>query len=266
MKPFAQFPGDIKKKIRFVLTDIDDTLTNNGRLPSMSLTAMEKLQTAGIRVIPITGRPAGWCDHMARMWPVDGLVGENGAFYFRYDIQNKKMTRRYWKTADERSIDRKRLEKIKLEVLDKISGCKISSDQAYREADLAIDYCEDVTPLPINTVEEIVRCFTRAGASAKISSIHVNGWFGDYDKLTMTHVFFEEVFRSDLETIKEQVIFVGDSPNDAPMFHYFPHSVGVANISRFIEKIAHRPAWITKNEGGYGFAEMVDRLLFLDAK
>jgi hypothetical protein len=82
----------------------------------------------------------------------------------------------------------------------------------------------------------------------------------------MTHVFFEEVFRSDLETVKNQVIFVGDSPNDAPMFHYFPHSVGVANISRFIEKMAHRPAWITKNEGGYGFAEMADHLLFPDAK
>jgi len=231
MKPFAQFPTDHKKKIRFVLTDIDDTLTNNGRLPSASLAAMEMLQAAGIRVIPITGRPAGWCDHMARMWPVDGLVGENGAFYFRYDTQNKKMTRRYWKTADERSIDRKRLEKIKLEILDKFSGCRVSSDQAYREADLAIDYCEDVTPLPMNTVEEIVRCFTRAGASAKISSIHVNGWFGDYDKLT------------------------------APMFHYFPHSVGVANIVRFKKTIDHKPAWITENEGGYGFAEMVDILL-----
>ena len=80
MKPFAQFPADHKKKIRFVLTDIDDTLTNNGRLPSASLVAMEKLQAAGIRVIPITGRPAGCCDHMARMWPVDGLVGENGGW------------------------------------------------------------------------------------------------------------------------------------------------------------------------------------------
>ena len=266
MMPFSQFPDDFKKNIQYVLTDIDDTLTNDGRLPAVVFTAMEQLQTAGIRVIPITGRPAGWCDHIARMWPVDGLVGENGAFYFTYDIRKKIMLRRYWKTADDRKKDRKRLEIIKNEILAKVSGCQVASDQAYREADLAIDFCEDVTPLPMDDVEEIVRCFTRAGAIAKISSIHVNGWFGDYDKLAMTQLLFEEVFRSNLEAVKEHVIFVGDSPNDAPMFRYFPHSVGVANISRFIKNMAHRPAWITENEGGYGFAEMAGHLLSIDAK
>jgi len=261
MKPFAQFPGNYKKNIRYVLTDIDDTLSIKGRIPSASFTAMERLQDAGIRVIPITGRPAGWCDHMARMWPVDGLVGENGAFYFRYDESNKKMIRRYFKTEKQRSIDRKKLEKIKKEILQKVPGCRVSADQAYREADLAIDFCEDVPSIPMEDVEKIVRCFKRAGARAKISSIHVNGWFGDYDKLTMTHLFFKEVFKSDLDKIKEQVIFTGDSPNDAPMFDYFPHSVGVANIVRFKKTIDHKPTWVTENEGGYGFAEMVDILL-----
>ena len=261
MKPFAQFPGNYKKNIRYVLTDIDDTLSIKGRIPSASFTAMEQLQKAGIRVILITGRPAGWCDHMARMWPVDGLVGENGAFYFRYDESNKKMIRRYYKTEKQRSNDRKKLEKIKQEILQKIPGCRVSADQAYREADLAIDFCEDVPSIPMEDVEKIVRCFKRAGAQAKISSIHVNGWFGDYDKLTMTHLFFKEVFRSDLDKIKEQVVFTGDSPNDVPMFDYFPHSVGVANIVRFKKTIDHKPAWVTENEGGYGFAEMVKTLL-----
>jgi len=261
MKPFAQFPGNYKKNIHYVLTDIDDTLSIKGRIPSASFTAMEQLQKAGIRVILITGRPAGWCDHMARMWPVDGLVGENGAFYFRYDESNKKMIRRYYKTEKQRSNDRKKLEKIKQEILQKVPGCRVSADQAYREADLAIDFCEDVPPIPMEDVEKIVRCFNRAGAQAKISSIHVNGWFGDYDKLTMTHLFFKEVFRSDLDKIKEQVIFTGDSPNDVPMFDYFPHSVGVANIVRFKKTIDHKPAWVTENEGGYGFAEMVKTLL-----
>lgn len=266
MKPIAQFPMDLKQKVRFVLTDIDDTLTDKGRLPSVSLAAMERLRKAGIRVIPITGRPAGWCDHIARMWPVNGLIGENGAFYFSYDRSNKKMLRRYWKSDDERKQDRKRLDIIKKEILTKVSGCRVASDQAYREADLAIDFCEDVTPLPMDAVEEIVRCFTKAGAKAKISSIHVNGWFGNYDKLAMTQVFFKEVFKSNLEANKKHIVFVGDSPNDAPMFNYFPHSVGVANILRFIEKVPHRPAWITRKEGGYGFAEMVSHLLSLDAR
>jgi len=261
MKPFAQFPRNYKKNIRYVLTDIDDTLSIKGRIPSASFTAMEQLQESDILVILITGRPAGWCDHMARMWPVDGLVGENGAFYFRYDESNKKMIRRYYKTEKQRSNDRKKLEKIKQEILQKVPGCRVSADQAYREADLAIDFCEDVPSIPMEDVEKIVRCFKRAGAQAKISSIHVNGWFGDYDKLTMTHLFFKEVFRSDLDKIKEHVVFTGDSPNDVPMFDYFPHSVGVANIVRFKKTIDHKPAWVTENEGGYGFAEMVKTLL-----
>jgi hydroxymethylpyrimidine pyrophosphatase-like HAD family hydrolase len=110
-------------------------------------------------------------------------------------------------------------------------------------------------------VEKIVRCFEQAGAQVKISSIHVNGWFGEYDKLTMTRVLFEEVFDEILENVKKEVIFIGDSPNDAPMFAYFPHSVGVANLLHFKEKIAHNPAWVTKREAGFGFVEMADELL-----
>jgi HAD superfamily hydrolase (TIGR01484 family) len=261
MKPFDQFPADAKQNIRFILTDIDDTLTTDGRLPAVAFAAIERLQQASRRVIPITGRPAGWCDHIARMWPVDGLVGENGAFYFRYDDKLKKMQRRYMKSEQQRLADRKKLDKLKNEILQKIPGCRVAADQAYREADLAIDFCEDVPALPMEDVDEIVRCFENAGAHAKISSIHVNGWFGKYDKLTMTKYLFEEVFRENLDDIINEVIFIGDSPNDAPMFAYFPNSVGVANVLQYKERLLSKPAWVTRNEGGYGFAEMVDRLL-----
>jgi len=261
MKSFQKFPKKLKTTIRFVLTDIDDTLTIKGRLPSVAFAAMENLQKADIQVVPITGRPAGWCDHIARMWPVDGVVGENGAFYFRYDDAGKKMIRRYFKTEKERKEDWKKLERIKQEILIKIPGCRVSTDQAYREADLAIDFCEDVPPLAIKDVDKIVRCFNDSGAQAKISSIHVNGWFGNYDKLSMTRLFFKEVFKVNLDEIKKKVIFTGDSPNDSPMFSYFPHSVGVANVLHFKEMMDCNPAWITEKEGGYGFAEMVDTLL-----
>ena len=197
MKPFDQFPPELCKQIRYILTDIDDTLTTNGRLPASVFVAMERLKDAKIRSIPITGRPAGWCDHIARMWPVDGLVGENGAFYFRYDDSTRK----------------------------------------------------------------IVSLFNEAGAVAKVSSIHVNGWFGEYDKLTMTRSLFAEVFRENLEDVKQDVIYIGDSPNDAPMFAYFPHSVGVANVLQFEGRMPCNPAWITRREGGHGFAEMVAKLL-----
>jgi len=261
MKSFRKFPENLKSTVRFVLTDIDDTLTIKGRLPSVVFVAMENLKKKGVCLIPVTGRPAGWCGHMARMWPVDGIVGENGAFYFKYDGAEKKMIRRYFKTEKEREDDLKKLEKIKQDILEKIPGCRVSADQPYREADLAIDFCEDVPPLSVKEIDNIVSCFNEAGARAKISSIHVNGWFGDYDKLSMTRLFFEEIFKVRLDEIKEQVIFTGDSPNDSPMFAYFPHSVGVANVLYFKERMKCNPAWITEKEGGYGFAEMVDILL-----
>ena len=243
------------------MTDIDDTLTFHGRLPAVVFNAMERLKADGRLIIPITGRPAGWCDHMARMWPIDGIVGENGAFYFRYEDHRKKMNRQYWKSAAEREQDSARLEKLKHDILKEVPGCRVSADQSYREADLAIDYCEDVALLPESEIEKIVKCFTAAGARALVSSIHVNGWFGDYNKLAMTRRLFQELYDKQLEQIKDQVLFVGDSPNDVPMFAFFSNSVGVANIQRFVGRLDHEPAWITRAEGGFGFAEMVDVLL-----
>jgi hypothetical protein len=202
MKPFDQFPSGLRRQIRYVMTDIDDTLTENGRLVAAVFVAMERLRDAGVRCIPVTGRPAGWCDHIARMWPVDGLVGENGAFYFRYEPATRKMLRRFFKPEKERREDRLKLEKLKLEILQKIPGANISADQTYREADLAIDYCEDIPPLPAQAVEQIVGLFKKAGAEAKVSSIHVNGWFGNYDKLTMSRFLFEEVFHEKLDDVR----------------------------------------------------------------
>ena len=155
MKPFDQFPESLKKRIRYVLTDIDDTLTSNGRLPAVAFTAMERLKEAGIKTIPITGRPAGWCDHIARMWPVDGLVGENGAFYFRYDDSLRKMQRRYFKSEQQRIADRRRMKKLEVKILQEVPDCRVSVDQGYREADLAIDYCEDINRLPEHDVHKM---------------------------------------------------------------------------------------------------------------
>jgi len=261
MKSIQDFPNTSKQQIKYVLTDIDDTLTNDGYLPAIAYSAMERLQQAGIKVIPITGRPAGWCDHIARMWPVDGLVGENGAFYFYYDRIQHKMIRRFWRTEEQRKIDRQKLIQLQDIILSKVTGCAISVDQQYREADLAIDFCEDVPALSKVEVDLIVQIFQEAGAVAKISSIHVNGWFGDYDKLAMTKRLFREIFQLDLGNHKNSVIFSGDSPNDAPMFAYFPNGVGVANILHFLDDLPTKPTWVTRENGGYGFAEMVDVLL-----
>ena len=261
MKPIKNFPREKSSAITYLLTDIDDTITNEGKIPACAFQAMEDLDKAGIKVIPITGRPAGWCDHIARMWPVKAVVGENGAFYFVYDDHKKKMIRRYFKTAQERRQDKKKLEVIKQEILKSIPGCVVSADQPYREADLAIDFAEDVPPLSQEKIDRIVTLFEQNGATAKVSSIHVNGWFGSYDKLSMTKILFREVLKTDLDSIKKNIIFIGDSPNDEPMFEYFPNAVGVANVLEFKDRLSFKPAWITEGKGGIGFAQMAEILI-----
>lgn len=261
LQPLSRFAAADRGRITHVLCDIDDTLTTDGILVPEAYSAIAALCDAGVGVIPITGRPAGWCDHIARMWPVDALVGENGAFFFRYDRNGKRMQRRYWKDKRERAHDRERLAAVRDYILQQVPGCAVAADQAYREADLAIDFCEDVAPLSRGQVQQIQRLFEERGAHAKISSIHVNGWFGDYDKLSMTRVLFREVYGHELEAVSSTVVFCGDSPNDAPMFGYFRHSVGVANVRQFTDILDAAPAYVTKSDGGRGFAELAAALL-----
>jgi len=261
MRPLVEFAHDARRAVRYVLADIDDTLTVDGRLTGDAYAAMEKIRAAGLKMAPITGRPAGWCDHIARQWPVDAVVGENGAFYFTYDDAAKTMTRRFWKDDAERAADRRRLDQLQTRILAAVPGAALSADQPYREADLAIDYCEDVAPLGDDAVAQIKNLFEEAGAHAKVSSIHVNGWFGDYDKLAMTRMLFSEVFHVALDAVRETVVFVGDSPNDAPMFDYFPNAVGVANLADFTGRLDAEPTWITARRGGHGFAELAEAIL-----
>jgi HAD superfamily hydrolase (TIGR01484 family) len=248
-------------RIRYVLTDIDDTVTTDGRLPAVSYDALERLQSAGLVVIPITGRPAGWCDMIARFWPVDAVVGENGAFYFSYDRKALAMRRTYFASALERDENRRRLEEVRARVLNEVPGAAVASDQAYREADLAIDFCEDVPVLPQSAVDRIVEIFQSVGAQAKVSSIHVNGWFGQYDKLSMTRVMMKEKFGADLDASRDSVAFIGDSPNDEPMFAHFPVSIGVANVRDTLHRFKSLPAYVTKGRGGEGFVEFSDHLI-----
>jgi hydroxymethylpyrimidine pyrophosphatase-like HAD family hydrolase len=189
------------------------------------------------------------------------VVGENGAFYFRYVDAAKKMTRVYAQSMEERRANVERLWTIARQVLKEFPGTAIASDQAYREIDVAIDFCEDVQALPLETAQKIAARFQVEGAAAKISSIHVNAWFGAHDKLTMSRRFLAEAF--DLESEKDigKIAYCGDSPNDAPMFACFPNCIGVANIRPFVKVMAHLPAYVTEAEGGYGFAEFADVLL-----
>jgi HAD superfamily hydrolase (TIGR01484 family) len=256
VKPLAELDA---RGVRAVLADIDDTLTTDGKLTAEAYGALERLRQAGYRVVPVTGRPAGWCDHIARMWPVDAVVGENGAFYFFY--ADGRLQRRFQHEEASRAEKRARLKAIAERILAAVPGTALASDQPYRETDLAIDFCEDVAPLGLQAAERIASLMREAGLTAKVSSIHVNGWFGDYDKLATTRRLFAERFGLDLAQSNREVVFAGDSPNDAPMFGFFDHSVGVANVRRFESLLGEKPKYVTRAPCGAGFRELAEHLL-----
>lgn len=260
MRPLAELETQDLARVEVVLTDIDDTITSEGRLTADAYGALERLQQSGLKVVPITGRPAGWCDHIARMWPVDGVVGENGAFYFIYDRAHRAMRSHCFVDGEAIRRNRAKLDDLAGRILVAVPGCALASDQPYRIADLAIDFCEDVPPLPREEVTRIVALFDEAGAQAKISSIHVNGWFGHYDKLSMARLMLDREFGIDLSRADGRVLFAGDSPNDEPMFGAVALSVGVANIRAFSDQLAAKPAYVTHGHSGRGFVELAERL------
>ena len=198
---------------------------------------------------------------IARFWPVDGVVGENGAFYMRYDRVRCRMKVHHILNEETRRENRKKLDQLAREILIEVPGCALASDQAYRVADLAIDFCEDVPPLQQASIEEIAGRFFAAGAQAKVSSIHVNGWFGDYDKLTTAKLFLQREFNLREPDMQRAVVYAGDSPNDGPMFAHFALTVGVANVRRYEGAMHHMPRFITQSESGAGFSELAHHIL-----
>jgi len=263
VKAWSDFSPTAAKKIKVVFTDIDDTLTTEGRLTHQAFKALWDLHNCGIHVVPVTGRPAGWCDHFARMWPIAGIVGENGAFYYRYDEAAKKLISSYLLSDKERATLQKRLAKVQKKILKKVPGAAVASDQAFRIHDLAIDFCEDVPPLPNDEIQKIVDIFEAEGATAKVSSIHVNGWFGNWDKVSMIKRIAKDVLKLDLDQSahNKKAVYVGDSPNDEPAFAFFHYGIGVANINHFADQLKSPPRYVTKKEGGAGFREVAQKLL-----
>jgi len=253
-----EIPENFCKNLNFLFTDIDDTITTNGLIDSNAFNAVWKMFKEGINVVPVTGRPAGWCDHIARMWPVAGVIGENGSFYFSYNRTEKKMKRRYFLSHEQRDANRQRLKAIGNRIIKEVPGSMIASDQPFRISDLAIDYCEDTGPLSREEVNKICGIMKEEGATYKVSSIHVNCWFGGYDKVACLKQFLRDTTGAEMDALNERIIFIGDSPNDEPMFKELSYTAAVSNINKFLEDITYMPRYITKNASGKGFEEMVD--------
>ena len=262
MKPVTQISAAQFKRLKGVFTDVDDTLTSDGHLSAAAYTGLQALVGAGLRVVPVTGGPAGWCDHMARAWGVDAVIGEGGAFYFHLDPATRKLNKRFWFDEEQKRSRRQMMKGAREALLSDLPGVRLSSDQGYRELDLAIELSNARgTPLPQDLHDHIMTVLRRRGMTTKKSSIHINAYFGDYDKLSMAKLLVKEIWREDLDAARDEWLFIGDSVNDAGMFEFFPLCVGVANVRKVVDQLPKPPTYVTAGEGGAGFAELVKLLL-----
>jgi HAD superfamily hydrolase (TIGR01484 family) len=261
MRPLREFPLEARRCIRGVFTDIDDTLTRHGRLHSPTLKALEALHRTGLRVIAVTGRPTGWCEALPRQWPIDAVVAENGAAYHYVDSRTRRQHTLHYADAATRAVHRERLLAIAQRVLLDFPGTQLSADLWLRTGDVAIDIGEDVDPLPADAVVRIGDALRAQGCNVATSSIHIHAWFGDYDKLKMSRRLARELFSIDLDAQADDWVFIGDAPNDAPMFAHFAHSIGVANVIQFADRLVTRPRYVTQAGYGDGFVELADALL-----
>ena len=275
MLPLSLWPVEERRNIIGVFTDIDDTLTTHGVITPDALQALADLKAAGLRVIPITGRPIGWAKSFAKDWPVDALVSENGGAAW-VDINNAKtdseiglkpayslpeaLSKIYQNNALIRAENNARMTQIVAQVTSQIAGVEVSKDSAGRETDLAFDYNEFANLSP-ETAQQVVELLQAQGMQTTVSSIHIHGCFGHFDKWTGAQWIVRELLQRDLASELDQWVFVGDSGNDQAMFEHFKHSVGVANIQRFAPQLTHLPRYISPSERGAGFAEVARMLL-----
>jgi len=260
MKELATAPRSTFASVRFVLTDIDETLTYKGRLSARTYDALERLQSAGIRVIPVTAAPAGWCDQMARMWPVDGVIGENGGLFLQRDDQHG-VVRRYWHDDADRADIADRLAEIGCHVQKVAPFARSADDQPFRLTSIAF-----ARPESARDCGAIVDALRSAGADVTINNLWILGWLGGYDKLAMTRRILLDAYGIDIEAERDDILYSGDSTNDAPMFAFFRHTVGVSTVRRYLAEIPTPPEWITRGPGGDGFVEAAEAVLAAKAE
>lgn len=261
---WSKATGGELASVRGVCFDIDDTFSTDGKITAGAFSALWRLREGGFALVAITGRPAGWCDHIARFWPVNAVVGENGAFtFYMQDGVRKRLETPGASTGGNVAETRARLQRLGEKIRQRFPHAKWASDQPYREFDLAVDFREDVPAWPREEVDALVELCKAEGAHAKISSIHVNAWFGDYDKRRGMEHWLASGAPGGVNPPRAQAewLYVGDSPNDEPLFGWFENSVGVANLREFLDRIQSPPRWITRERSGAGFEEVAQRLI-----
>ncbi len=257
-RPWRDAPPEALRHVTGVLTDIDDTLTEHGRIAPDALAALAALRAAKLPVIAITGRPMGWSLPFVRDWPVTAIVAENGAVAMF--MEGDEIRTEFAQDDDTRARNAERLQQTARRVLREVPGTSLAHDSAGRMTDIAIDHSE-LARLSQAQIDAVVQVMQRAGMNATVSSIHINGWYGDHTKLSGARWSVQRLLGRTLDQELDRWVYVGDSTNDQLMFGHMPLSVGVANLMDFSARLHTWPTYLTQAARGAGFAEVATTLL-----
>lgn len=249
--------GELRTPVRVLLSDVDGTMTQDGRLEASTLAAIERLVAAGIPVIPVTGRSAGFGHTLLSVLPAPAVITENGGVTFVR--QGHRVRKLHGVPPGDLAGWRRRMLAAMEEVQRELPALQLSTDSAFREVDLALDWNEEVAR-PAAEADRAVAILREHGLAASRSNVHVN--FGPplFDKRVASLRLVHEVLGGDAAAL-EGYAYVGDSLNDAPMFDGFPTSIGVANVRDIWDRLPHRPAYLTPSREAAGFRELVEHLL-----
>ncbi len=259
MKPITELTAEEARGVRGLLFDLDDTLLSHGLLTRGAYDALWSLKDAGLRLLAVTGRPSGWGEVIARQWPIDAAVTENGAVVVVRDGSGVARVERC--DASERHTRRMRLAEIVREVKRVVPEARLTDDVEARRADVTWDIGERVK-LPEDRVAAILDVIAAAGAHSFASSVHVHATFDADDKASGTLHYLQTALGEDAEAAKAGAYaFIGDSGNDAACFSAFRLAFGVANVRRHLARIPVAPKYVAAGEMGEGFAEVARVLL-----
>lgn len=253
----ASRPG----RVRGVFSDIDDTLTHDGAVVPAAYAALVRAREAGLRTVLVTGRPAGWAEVLASVWPVDAAIAENGGI--AYVRRGRRLERLHFEPGDPADSAR-RLSALSDEIIATYPFARRADDSTLRVTDVAFDIGENQR-LASTEIDQLTAHCRRLGARTLVSSVHAHACFHTADKALMSARVAELLWNEPASEVAAHYAFVGDSPNDQAAFAFFSTSIGVANVARYASVLAPPPRYVTPSPGGRGFAEAIEALLAAEA-
>jgi len=258
VKPLSALPTEEARRLRGLLFDLDDTVLTHGLLTRLAYGAMWDLRDAGLKLVAVTGRPSGWGEPLARQWPIDGCVTENGAVHLVRE--GKGVARKDACDAIERSSRRIRLASLVERVRERVPEARLTDDVEARRSDVTWDIGERAK-LPEGRVQAIAQAIDEAGARWTRSSVHLHATYDKDDKATGTLRFLSRQLGEDAGAAVTRFAFIGDSGNDAACFAAFRTTFGVANVRAAVRHLTVPPRYVADRSMGEGFAEIAAEIL-----